>query len=362
MPKGYFMRLDWGKPMQSLFALASAVAILAIGNTSAWAIGPSFDCATAQRPGAQIICSRPDLSQTELALTQAYYALRWQAGPAGAAPLNQEDLNFENQTVQQCRVPRNGQLPPDAAGIAACMQRAYEHQRANWMSRLTGPAAEEAARRLEDHVALQRQLQLSGFLPSTETIDGVYGATTRTAISAWQRANNRPDTSFLSNADAAILLAGQQPAASPARQASPNTLPSVVPPATRGGPSSLPSLNIGGNTGGSPSDLSLLEDMLAQYWDTTGSGGLVMVLGFFLVAAGVCYLIRPPSSAGNRAANPSRFAAQTIGSSRTARAQGSRGPQLVLCGVLIVLSGACVAYGPTTVYEAVYQRLTSMFA
>ena len=169
----------------------------------------------------------PDLSQTELALTQAYYALRWQAGPAGAAPLSQEDLDFENQTVQQCRVPRNGQLPPDAAGIAACMQRAYEHQRANWMSRLTGPAAEEAARRLEDHVALQRKLQLSGFLPSTETIDGVYGATTRTAISAWQRANNRPDTSFLSNADAAILLAGQQPAASPARQASPAYSPIV---------------------------------------------------------------------------------------------------------------------------------------
>ena len=190
------------------------------------------------------------------------------------------------------------------------------------MSRLAGPAAEEAARRLEDHVALQRALQLSGFLPATDTIDGVYGATTRTAISAWQRANHRPDTGFLSNADAATLLAGRQAATTPAPQAAPVTLPPMLQPATPGGHAMIPHLDSGDETGGMPSDLSRLEEMLAQYWDTAGSGGLIMVLGFLLVASGIGYAIRPPSTAGNRATNPSRFGTPTNAPFGTARSRG----------------------------------------
>jgi hypothetical protein len=54
-----------------------------------------------------------------------------------------------------------------------------------------------AARRLDDHVALQRKLQPSGFLAATETADGVYRATTRTAMSARQRASNWRNTGCL---------------------------------------------------------------------------------------------------------------------------------------------------------------------
>ena len=349
-----FVLPDWGIPMRKLLALASAVAVLAIGLGNAWAIGPSFDCAGTQRPGAQIICASPDLSQTELALMQAYYALRWQVGSSGWQALRQEDLNFQSQTLQQCGVPRNNQLPTNATELAACMQRAFERQRDSWMSRLVGPAAEEAARRLGDHVALQKALQTSGFLPATDLIDGVYGATTRTAISAWQHANDRPETGFLGDADATALLAGRQAPAPAAPPAAPAVVAPMLQPATPSGHASMPKLDIGEPTAESSSSLSALEDWLEGYWETAGFGGIVMVLGYILVAAGIGYMLRPPSGVGSGAARSS--------APGTARSQVQRGPKLMFCGVLVAVCGACVAYGPTGAYEAVQQAVTSVFA
>lgn len=64
--------------MRSAFGTAIAAAVMVVAASPAWALGPSFDCAKAQTPGAQLICSSPDLSATDLAYAQAYYALRQQ--------------------------------------------------------------------------------------------------------------------------------------------------------------------------------------------------------------------------------------------------------------------------------------------
>jgi hypothetical protein len=77
-------------------------------------------------------------------------------------------------------------------------------------------------------VALQRDLQALGFLPPTATIDGVYGAATRTAISAWQRANNQPDTGFISNTDAGLLTNTDRSTASVAAPTPSATQPSAA--------------------------------------------------------------------------------------------------------------------------------------
>jgi hypothetical protein len=160
----------------------------------------TFDCTKDARPVAQIICSDSALSRADLILVQTYYALRQQAGEAAWQSLKQEFINFVQQGLVPCTT--QGFFYNETA---TCIQRAYGHQRNIWFSRLVGPAREEATRPIEQHILLQLSLQAAGFIPHTEVIDGIYGVTTRTAISGWQRANNRPDTSFISNDDAAIL-------------------------------------------------------------------------------------------------------------------------------------------------------------
>jgi hypothetical protein len=347
--------------MRRLLALASAAAGLAIGSTNAWAIGPSFDCAGVQKPEAQIICSSQELSRTELSLMQAYYALRWQVGPAGWPLLRQEQLNFQNQTPPQCGLPKNGPLPSDTGDMATCLQHAYEHQHETWTSRLSAPGAEEAARRPEIHVALQKALQVAGFLPSSEVIDGVYGTTTRTAISAWQRANGRPETGFLSQADVTTLLSGQVAQAAPAPLAA-VSLPPIVRPATQGGHASVPSLDLGDHPAGGTSSLAGIEDMLAQYWSSTGTGGLVMGLGTVLLVLGCGVLFRAPPQGGTGGARSSSSSVSGGYSYGTARSRLRPGSRLMVCGALIALSGVCLTYGPTTVYRTVEQALARVLA
>jgi hypothetical protein len=347
--------------MRKLFAFASAVAALVIGGPAAWAVGPSFDCAAVQKPDAQIVCSSPDLSRAELSLMQAYYALRWQVGPGGWPLLRQEQLNFQNQTPQQCGLPRNGPLPSDTGDMATCLQHAYEHQRETWVSRLTGPGAEEAARRIEIHVALQKALQLSGFLPSTEVIDGVYGTTTRTAISAWQHANGRPETGFLSPADATTLLSGQGPPAASGAPSPAANLPPIMPPTTQAGHASMPSLDLGTQTGGGAADPGWLEDILAQYRHSMGSGGLVTGLGMVLVVLGCLALFRAPrqGGTGGRSANVRADGRYNYATARQRVLPGSR---LLVWGALIALSGVCLTYGPKTVYQTVEQAVARLLA
>jgi len=346
--------------MRKLLSLVSAFAVLAIGNSGAWAIGPSFDCSSAQLLAAKLICASPDLSRTELALMQTYNALSWQVGQADAPSLRQENANFESHALQQCGLPKNGPLPPDTSVMAACMQRAYERQRDTWMSRLGAAAAEEATRPLDVHVTLQRALQQSGFLPSTEIINGVYGSTTRAAISAWQHANGRPNTGLLSNADAEMMLGGPQATATGAPSAL--TAPPMAQSTGQRGQASWPITDTGNGASESPYSLSGLEAMVARYWDTTGSGGMLMALGVVVVVAGVARLIRVPERAGGRKGRQASVSASATYSVRRSGSGVGRAPQLMVWGLLIALSGACVAYGPTTVYHTVEQTLTSVFA
>jgi hypothetical protein len=203
------------------------------GGSSA-RVGPSFDCGAVHTPGAQLICSDDNLSRTDLIFVQAYYAMRQQVGPAGWQALKAEAVDFEDRTLQQCGVPVAGSLPPQPGPSATFVSAEYERQRAVWLSRLSGPAAEEARRPIEQHIELQRGLQTLGFLPPTEKIDGVYGAATRAGILAWQQSQAVPLTGFLGDADS-VRLAQQVALAQPLP--TPRTSP---PPAMSASPSTVP--------------------------------------------------------------------------------------------------------------------------
>lgn len=187
-------------------------------------IGPNFDCTAVHSPGAQVICSSPDLSRIDLIFVQAYYALRQQVGDGGWQALKVEAVEFENRALQQCGIPLSGLLPSIGPGMVPCLSTEYQRQRATWLSRLSGSASEEAQRPIEQHIALQRDLQIMDYLPATEKIDGVYGAATRTAILAWQQSQGIVPSGFISDADA-IKLERQVSLAQPAPTSIPNSLP-----------------------------------------------------------------------------------------------------------------------------------------
>jgi len=164
------------------------VAPASTAATSGQRIGPGFDCAAVTAPLAQLICGDPELSKTDLRFNQASQALRHALDPVGRQRLAAEDVEFLNSVKLGCGVPEVGA----AAGSRECVAAHYNRKREEWISRLSGPAREEANRLIERHVALQAQLQRLGFLSDAAKVEGVYNAATRSAISAWQTARDQP--------------------------------------------------------------------------------------------------------------------------------------------------------------------------
>jgi peptidoglycan hydrolase-like protein with peptidoglycan-binding domain len=168
-------------------------------------VGPSFDCRAAKQPLAQMLCADAELSRVDLRFAQAYWALLSQVGDSGSRDLKQEDLRFLDAVQQQCGIPRSGPVVAQGEVTRNCVKNAYEAQRIVWILRLTPPFSQEANRRIERHIALQRALQQLGFLPADAVIDGVYGPGTREAISQWQQSQNLKATGVLADTDAATL-------------------------------------------------------------------------------------------------------------------------------------------------------------
>jgi clan AA aspartic protease (TIGR02281 family) len=168
-------------------------------------IGPSFDCGKdATYPLSLLLCADPDLSRLDLRFGQAYWALYQQLGPAGQPQLRAENQAFFDQVQEQCGLPKSGALIAEVWHSRDCVRSAYQRMREVWLSRLTGPARQEAIRSPEEHLALQQALQILGFLPPSP-IDGVYGPVTRSSILAWQSARGLATTGLLGDADANLI-------------------------------------------------------------------------------------------------------------------------------------------------------------
>ena len=191
-------------------------------TTSQNRIGPSFDCALAKDALAGLICGNDQLAWLDLRFTQAYQAMRQQAGDAGQVELRQEAIDFQTQVYALCRLPKAGFVPPPARpGAEACVARAYQQQRNVWAGRLSAVFQDEANRPLQQHIQLQGALQDQGYIPATSRIDGVYGPATRSAITAWQITHNLPSTATLSASEAQLLTQNAPGAPTPLPAATP---------------------------------------------------------------------------------------------------------------------------------------------
>jgi restriction system protein len=173
-------------------------------------IGPDFAC---PRPPpvdglAQAICDNPAMSREEMVFEQAYYALRHALGRDSWKSLKAEAVTFNTDLRATCGIPQAG--APDQtqpSGAADCYIRETERDRNAWLSRLSGASRQEAARPIEQHIALQQQLVDLGYLPAGTPADGIYGEASRVAISRWQTSTQRPtQDGFISGGDANALM------------------------------------------------------------------------------------------------------------------------------------------------------------
>lgn len=167
---------------------------------------PDFNCAADHSKDsiATMLCENSDAAKHELMFDQTYYALRQLVGKAGWKALKQEII-ADNSTLKSCIPPNtvDGALPksdPD------CYISKVDEITRKYKGRLSGSALEEANRPIDLHIALQQKIIDLGYLPAGSIADGVYGESTRKAISTWQRVSHRPsDDGFISDADAAAL-------------------------------------------------------------------------------------------------------------------------------------------------------------
>jgi peptidoglycan hydrolase-like protein with peptidoglycan-binding domain len=119
--------------------------------------------------------------------------------------LQQDAISFLTDVKARCGLSSQGPAPPLTEQLRSCISTAYDKQRSEWITRLPPVAVPEVSRRIDQHIALQRDLSEVGFLPTSAAIDGVYGSTTRAAITAWQKARRHPATGFLSDEEANVL-------------------------------------------------------------------------------------------------------------------------------------------------------------
>jgi uncharacterized protein/predicted aspartyl protease len=182
----------------------SAPVAIAPGGVSPDRVGPGFDCSKVTAPLALMICAERDLSLVDFRFNQAYWALLQQLGPAGQRELKEDDIAFIDQVQEQCGVPRSGQLNAETWRSRDCVKDAYQQQRDVWLTRLRGPAREEATRPPETHTALQKILQQLGYIPPGP-INGVYVQATRNGIAAWQSARGLPVSGLLGEAEARMI-------------------------------------------------------------------------------------------------------------------------------------------------------------
>ena len=171
---------------------------------------PGFACPrpTDSDPLATAICSSSEMARSELEFEQVYYAHRLQDGPTAYQQLKRQADTYDKALRAACAIPLPGRGGPTLSNYSiACYETMTEKQAAEWASSLSGDAADEARRPLDQHIAIQQRLISAGYLqvPSGQA-DGVYGEGTREAIRAWQKASGLPESGAVSDSEMLKLM------------------------------------------------------------------------------------------------------------------------------------------------------------
>lgn len=194
----------------ALAALCAHTALAATDGKAGPDYKPGFACPRPadNDPLATAICSDPAMARAELELEKVYYVRRFQDGPGAYHALKVQAVAYDKALRSACSIPMPGSKGVMPQGGASCYEKKAESEAEDWSRTLTGPAAEEAHRAIDQHIALQQRLIDAGYVGTPGTrADGIYGDSTREGIKRWQAAIGDPQTGFISDAEVERLTA-----------------------------------------------------------------------------------------------------------------------------------------------------------
>ncbi|WNM07988.1 peptidoglycan-binding domain-containing protein [Komagataeibacter nataicola] len=141
------------------------------------------------------------MAKAELDLEKVFYAHRGQEGAGAYQAIKAQAVAYDTALRNACAIPAAG--TPGAvmpSGAASCYVKVTEQQAVEWAESLSGPYAQEAARNIDLHIALQQKLINAGYSFSPmDKADGLYGDAMRTAIKTWQAAYGDEQTGAISD-------------------------------------------------------------------------------------------------------------------------------------------------------------------
>lgn len=182
-----------------LAALAVSAAMLL--GSRAGAAAPSFDCGRAVNALARTICADGDASGADWQLVSAYWAIYATLEGADRIALRDGHVAWLKNLDAKCGLVLGDQSKLKQQ--APCVSRYYRTQADTYRRSLSGDAAAETRLTPDDHKAIQRRLIELGYANQGE---GVFGASTRQAIRAYQASLGQAASGFLSTTQTSALL------------------------------------------------------------------------------------------------------------------------------------------------------------
>jgi hypothetical protein len=204
----------------SLLGLMSITGLRAADDRPA-----GFDCTKDRNPLAVTVCNDRTLTAIERRTTENYLAAYFGLSEESRTSFRNDHIQWINGLAARCAPSANLRQSGEPALSVECVKRLYTQRGEIYRKRLSGTALEES--NLSPAVLKKLQKRLADLKFLSGTVDGVYGADTRTAIKNYQASVGHAQSNFLTAQERNMLLASNGP---PAQTALPKQTPDTVAP------------------------------------------------------------------------------------------------------------------------------------
>ena len=185
---------------------------------------PTFDCAKARTPVAQILCSSGDGALADWDLNASAWAYTASLDDEARKAFGNEQDEWLGSLNTSCKLTLA--LSPTQSH---CVVDAYERRAKSLQSKMSLDAQAEVTLTPEQRSVIQGQLVLLGFLNGEA--DGEFGPSTREAIKKFQQSNRHAAANYLTEEERRTLLSQSSQIPTNGPQRSPTIAPSLPSPA-----------------------------------------------------------------------------------------------------------------------------------
>ena len=190
----------------SLLGLISITGLRAADDRPA-----GFDCTKDRNPLAVTVCNDRSLTAIERRTTENYLAAYFGLSEESRTSFRNDHIQWINGLAARCAPSANLRQSGEPALSVECVKRLYTQRGEIYRKRLSGTALEES--NLSPAVLKKLQKRLADLKFLSGTVDGVYGADTRTAIKNYQTSVGHAQSNFLTAQERNMLLASNGPPA-----------------------------------------------------------------------------------------------------------------------------------------------------